>query len=80
MTASMKKAIIGATTLNTYSQRIIDTLDQAYGYYYSNYELRNVQSILNDIEVPDAVAYLLLFIVYIVLATFITYLILKKKD
>ena len=80
MSASMKKAILGATTLYTYSQRVVDTLDEAYYSYYDNYALRNAQSLLNDIKIPNATLYLLIFLVYMVAATFVTYLVLKKKD
>ena len=83
MSACMKKAVLTASCMNTYSQRVIDTLDEAsntYYTYYSQYEMQNAQSILNDIKVPNAGFYLLLFVIYIVLATFVTYLVLKKKD
>ena len=83
MSACMKKAVLTASSMNTYSQRVIDTLDEAsntYYTYYSQYEMQNAQSILNDIKVPNAGFYLLLFVIYIVLATFVTYLVLKKKD
>lgn len=80
MTASMKKAILGASTVNTYSQRVVDTLDKQYYTYQDNYELRNAQSILNDIKIPNATVYLFIFLVYMVVATFVTYLVLKKTD
>ncbi|MBQ4522780.1 MAG: hypothetical protein IJA10_07490 [Lachnospiraceae bacterium] len=80
MTASMKKAILGASTIYTYSDRVVETLDEQFYIYYDNYELRNAQSLLNNIKIPNASVYLIIFGVYMVVATFVTYLVLKKKD
>lgn len=79
MPANMKKAVLGASSMNYESDRVVNKISSGY-MYYSNYELKNAQSLLNDIKIPGAVMYLLLFVVYMVIATFVTYLVLKKKD
>ena len=81
MSASMKKAILTVSTMGTYSDRVINTLDSQYSYGYNDfYEVKNTLSLLNDIKIPKAGSYLILFGIYMFVATFVTYIVLKKKD